>query len=140
MYSHYFKDWNVRPEFEKEFVSLWSGWLGKENYHKLDEVTEDDWFKFNSLIKLIFKKYRMELVDCELKSTSAIDDIEETLCTYQEAMNKDGDKFTKYIIPELGCVFSEEWDYTYIIWHTNNNEVEALLPFIKEVGLFNFSD
>jgi hypothetical protein len=40
--------------------------------------------------------------------------------------------------PELGCVVTEEWDYTYIIWHKNNGAVEKLAPFIKKAKLKHF--
>jgi len=54
MYREYFKDyWEVKSDFNKEFVSLWSGWLGKDDYHKLDEVTENEWEYFNKWIRLI---------------------------------------------------------------------------------------
>ncbi|MDN3685571.1 hypothetical protein QW180_26455 [Vibrio sinaloensis] len=58
MYHHCFEGWEVKPEFAKEFISLWSGWLGEENYHKLDEVTENEWQRFNKLIELIGKDYK----------------------------------------------------------------------------------
>jgi hypothetical protein len=41
---------------------------------------------------------------------------------------------------QLGCVISEEWDYTYIIWHKNNGAVEALAPYIKASRLEHFHD
>jgi len=63
MFEKYFKDGEIRNEYKKQFISLWPGWLGKENYHQLDEVTEADWSKFNLLIEIIFKHYRMQIVD-----------------------------------------------------------------------------
>ncbi len=139
-YNQYFEDCEVKPEFEKEFVSLWSGWLGKENLHKLDEVTEKEWSRFNDLIRLISKKFKVELLDCESESISNVSDIEITLSTYENSKEKSAAEFSNYILPELGCVVSEDWDYTYIIWHKNNGAVEALAPLIDEVGLRHFSD
>lgn len=55
-------------------------------------------------------------------------------------MKKDSSLFSKYIIPELECVITEEWDYTYIIWHKNNGAVEALIPYILDSKLLHFSD
>ena len=57
MYRDYFNDfWEIKPEFSKEFVSLWSGWLGEESLYKLDDVTENEWERFNTFIKLLSKK------------------------------------------------------------------------------------
>lgn len=139
-YNQYFEDCEVKPEFVKEFVSLWSGWLGKENLHKLDEVTEREWSRFNDLVRLISKRFKIELLNCESELISSVSDIENTLSTYKEAKEKTASEFSNYILPELGCVVSEDWDYTYIIWHKKNGAVEVLIPLIGEVGLRHFSD
>ena len=140
MFSTYFKDWEVKPEYKKEFVSLWSGWLGEENNHKLDEVTEIDWANFNNWIRLLSEKFTIELVNFKKQSIEEITDIELVLSTYKESMNKDSSRFLKLVLPELGCVISEEWDYTYIIWHRKNGAIETLTPYIKEAGLKHFHD
>jgi hypothetical protein len=140
MFSQYFEEWKVREEFKKEFICIFDGWLGKDNLNKLDEVTEQEWSKFNNLLRLVAREYKLQLVNIENKSLSEIENIERMLATYEVSMNKDSDKFSKYVIPELGCVITEEWDYTYILWHTNNGAVAKLAPLIKEVELYNFHD
>ncbi len=141
MYREYFKDyWEVKSDFNKEFVSLWSGWLGKDDYHKLDEVTENEWEYFNKWIRLISNRYQINIVNCNIESIAKVPNIEDTLSTYEESMNKESSHFSKYVLPELDCVISEEWDYTYIIWHKNNGAVESLEPYIKQAGLFNFRE
>ena len=140
MFSDYFEEWEVKPEYSKEFISLWSGWLGKENYHKLDEVTENEWDRFNSFLKSISEKYSIEKVDFEAQSITKVDNIETLLSSYSESMNKDSSMFTNIVLPELECVISEEWDYTYIIWHKKNGAVEALSPLLESDGLKHFHD
>ena len=140
MFSKYFEGSDVRPEFNKEFISLWPGWLGKVNLHKLDAVTEFDWSRFNSLLRLISKQYEIFSANFEKKELKKIQDIGLTLATYQESINKDCGKFSNYVIPELDCVLSEEWDYTYIIWYRNKELVEELKPIIKEAGLYSFRE
>ena len=140
MFSTYFEEWEVKPEYKKEFVSLWSNWLGKENIHRLDEVTEDDWAHFNKWIKHLAQDFTIELVDCEKQSITRVADVESVLSSYEISMNKNSSLFTKLVLPELGCVISEEWDYTYIIWHKNNGAVEALSPYITKNGLKHFHD
>ena len=141
MYRDYFNDyWEIKPEFSKEFVSLWSGWLGEESLYKLDDVTENEWERFNTFIKLLSKNYLIELADCNTETTSKITNVENTLATYKQSKDKDATLFSKYILPELECVITEDWDYTYIIWHKENGAVKALLPYIKQAGLKHFNE
>ena len=141
MYRDYFNDyWEIKPEFSKEFVSLWSGWLGEESLYKLDDVTENELERFNTFIKLLSKNYLIELADCNTETTSKITNVENTLATYKQSKDKDATLFSKYILPELECVITEDWDYTYIIWHKENGAVKALLPYIKQAGLKHFNE
>jgi|TARA_R110001583_G_scaffold162764_1_gene315031 hypothetical protein len=137
MYHSYFEDWEVKEEFTKEFVSLWDGWLGEESY-KLDLVTENDWNRFNEFIKSISQNYEIKLVNCNNEELLDINNIQDTLSNYEESMNKDYSLFSKYILPDLNCVITEEWDYTYIIWHKNNGAVEVLSPLIEKAKLKHF--
>jgi len=140
MFSDYFEEWDVKPEYSKEFVSLWSGWLGKESYHKLDEVTEVEWNRFNIFLSNLAKDFSLKMVNCENQSLTKVRNIKSVLSTYKKSMNKESSDFTKLVVPELECVISEDWDYTYIIWHKNNGAVEALAPYIRAASLAHFHD
>jgi hypothetical protein len=139
MFNKYFDDEVVKIEYKKQFISLWTEWLGKENYHQLDEVTKADWSKFNSLIEIIFRHYRMQLVDLNARKLNEINNIEETLCNDEDSMTKTSNEFSIYIIPELECILSEDWDYTFIIWYIDKKVIEKLQPFIEKSGLYHFS-
>ena len=140
MFSEYFEDWEVKPEYSKEFVSLWGGWLGQENHHKLDNVTQAEWGRFNALLRNLAKDFNLEVANLENKSLERVKDIEDIISSYDQSMNKELSEFTKLVIPNLECVISEEWDYTYIIWHKNNGAVEAISPYIKAANLEHFHD
>ncbi len=140
MLKTYFNDWDVRPEFNKEFVSIFTGWLGKENHYKLDEVTVSEWSRFNSFLKLLHQKHGLYIADLGLNTCTKIEDIKTILSSYKESINKPSDQFTKIILPELNAVFTEEWDYTWILWTKNRGAVETLSPLIKDVGLFHWHD
>jgi hypothetical protein len=140
MYSKYFEGWEVRPEYKKEFVSLWSGWLGKESLHKLDDVTKEDWKRFNIWIELLVEEYKLLAVDRKSESTSAVKDVETIISTYEESMNKERSQFSHFIIPELECVITEDWDYTYIIWYKDSSVIKALSTLINKAGLEHFHD
>lgn len=126
MFNNYFDDWEVKPQFKKEYISLWPEWLGKENFHLLDHVTEEEWSRFNSLISAISQNFKLGVVDCEAAAVNFPPNITSSLSCYTDSMNKDASLFSKYIVPELGSVITEEWDYTYILWHKDNGAVDAL--------------
>jgi hypothetical protein len=141
MYSNYFDNWEVKPVFLKEYLSIFDGWLGTENLYKLDYVTEKEWGKFNSLIQAIYKQnYKLYLANPELRECHLITDISLIIQSYEEATKKDASRFIKLVIPELECIVSEEWDYTYILWHKNNGAIEKLSPIIASSGLYKFHD
>jgi hypothetical protein len=140
MISDYFEDWKVRSEFKPEFISPWAAWLGEENYHELNEITEIEWSRFNTLVKLIFKGYELYHVNVELKSMLKVEHVESYLPSYKDAMSRDSSKFTRLIIPELLAVLTEDWDFTYILWHKNNGAKEKLSPLIKQAKLFHFNE
>ncbi len=139
MYHQYFEEWEVKPIFKKEFISLWDGWLGKDDYHKLDEVTESEWNRFNQLIELISRDYKIEIALCAKETLMPVTEVSQVLSSYEESIEKDCSQFSKFVIPELGCVISEEWDYTYILWYQSSETVEKLSPYIKRVSLKHFS-
>ena len=140
MFSEYFDEWEVRPEYSKEYISLWNTWLGEENLHKLNEVTETEWARFNNLLRGISRQFSLESANCHEKTLTRVVDINSVLASHHESMNKNSSQFTKLVIPELNCAITEEWDYTYIIWHRKNGALETLIPLIKESGLAHFHD
>ena len=129
----------VKPIFEKEYISLWPGWLGPENSHKLDEVDEREWSKFNVFLKFVFSQYKIMNVRLCNNACEELKCIEDILPSYKEDMKRESSEFTRIIIPELKCVLEESWDYTYVLWHKDNGAVESLTPLIEKSGLLHFS-
>jgi len=138
LYNEYFNDFDVREEFNKEFICIFDGWLGKENYHKLDEVTEKEWFKFDTLVTSVCEKYEVYLVDLSQRTAVRVTDVNTILCTFEQSGEKGSSDFMRLIIPELGAVLTEDWDYTYILWHRNKGAVEALKGLVDQAGLYHF--
>ena len=139
MISEYFDDWEVKDDFSQEFISLWEGWLGRDDFYKLDEVTELEWKGFNQLIKFMHSKYEMYAVDIENEEISKLVDLNNYLPSYTEDMGRGEINFTTIIIPSLNVVLAETWDYTYILYHKKNGALEELKPLIKKSDLFSFS-
>lgn len=140
MYSKYLEDGEIKPEYLKTFISIFDGWLGESNLHKLDEVTVNDWSKFSYLIRKIAQAYEVQKVDFETESFIPVNDAEGLLSSYEESMNKDSSDFTRLFIPSLDCIITEDWDCTYILWCSNPESVQKLKPLIEEAGLYSFRD
>ncbi|MFN3749407.1 MAG: hypothetical protein ACK4SJ_12055 [Sphingorhabdus sp.] len=140
MFDNYFEDYEVKPGFNKEYISLWSGWLGKDRYHLLDKVTEEEWSRFNRLISTLAQDFRLGVADFSTRILHFPENIENFLDNYETSLDKNSDNFSKFVIPQLNCVITEEWDYTYILWHRNDGAVSALEPYIWNVKLQHFAD
>jgi hypothetical protein len=138
--SEYFDNWEVKEEFSQEFISLWDGWLGRDECYKLDEVTEPEWERFNQLVRLLHSEYEMFAVNLGNETINKLEDIDKYLPTYEEDMDRGQMNFSTIIIPSLNAVLAETWDFTYILYHKNNGTVETLKPLIKKSNLFSFSD
>lgn len=140
IYDVFFEHGEVRPVFKKEYISLWSGWLGKERLHLLDEVSEEEWQRFNRMLISAFEGFRMGVVNRAAETVEFPAQLEPLLSNHREAMQKDASQFVQFVIPELDCVISEEWDYTYILWHRGTGALETIKPLLSQAGLQHFSD
>ena len=139
IYGVFFDHGEVRPEFRKEYISLWPGWLGQERLHLLDEVGEEKWASFNRMLLAAFSVFRMGVVDRAAKTVHFPPQLEPLLSDYREAMQKNASQFSQFVIPALDCVITEEWDYTYILWHRQEESLETIKPLLSEAGLQHFS-
>ena len=140
IYNRFFEHGEVRSEFTMEYISLWSGWLGMERLHLLDEVSEIEWSRFNQMLLATFKAFRMGVVSRAAETIEFPAELEPLLHDYQASMQKDASQFSQFVIPELDCVITEEWDHTYILWHRNNGALEAIEPLLGDAKLKHFSD
>ena len=140
IYGRFFQHGEVRPKFRKEYISLWPGWLGKERLHLLDEVSENTWLRFNRMLLATFEAFRMGVVNHAAEVVEFPAQLEPLLDDYQAYMKKDGSQFFQFVIPALDCVITEEWDYTYILWHRDSRALQAIKPLLVEAQLDHFSD
>ena len=136
----YFLNGEVNPGFSKEFISIFDGWLGKENLQRLDDVSEEDWSRFNKFLRLLSQHYKLYRVDMDAQSLREIADIQGVVCSLEESENKQSAEFTKIASPQLNAVYAEDWDCTWILWHMNDGAVDTLSPLIDQSGLFHWSD
>lgn len=139
-YDLFFEHGEVRSEFSKEYISLWPGWLGEKRLGLLDEVSEDEWSSFNEMLLAASQAFRMGVVNHVSETVEFPEIIEPVLSDYQGSMRKDASQFCQFVIPALDCAITEEWDYTYILWHRNTVALEAIKPLLVEARLQHFSD
>ena len=139
-YDTFFEDGEVRADFRKEYISLWAGWLGEGRLHLLDEVNDEEWLRFNRWLLAVFHAFGMGVVNREAETIEFPARLEPLLSNHAEAKQKDASQFSQFIIPALDCVITEEWDYTYILWHRDTRALEALKPLLSDANLHYFSD
>lgn len=139
-YNHFFDQAEVRSQFAKEYISLWPHWLGMEGLHLLDDVSEEEWSRFNQMLVAVSRVFRMGVVNRASETVEFHAKLEPFLDDHQASMQKDASQFSWYVIPELDCVLTEDWDYTYILWHRNKKALEAIRPLFSEANLKHFSD
>lgn len=87
-----------------------------------------------------FEVFRMGVVNRAAETVDFPTALEPLLSDYQSSMQKEGSQFSQFIIPDLDCVLTEEWDYTYILWHRNKEALEAIKPLLAETNLKHFPD
>ncbi|WP_341665117.1 hypothetical protein [Vibrio sp.] len=100
----------------------------------------DDFERFNTWIRLISKNFTILEVSLKTETLSEMSDVESILSDFESSQDKTSAEFIRIVIPELECIISEEWDFTYIIWHKNNGAVDKLQSSIKNAGLKSFSE
>ena len=125
---------HIRETFDRKHISIFNAPLGEKNLYKLDEVTENDFNKFNNLLNLLFTKY--ELFSIENNNCQLIQDITTLTVTFDEHGKKSSNDFIKIMIPELNIFLTEEWDYVYTLLCEDATKIQFLLNFIKESKLF----
>ena len=103
-------------------------------------MSEAEWRRFNDWLREIARDYLFYLPDFERQALTPVDNVELLLVDFQRSQNKTSDQFIRLVIPELECIITEDWDYTYIVWHKNNGAVEMLEPMIQKAGLERFSE
>jgi len=56
-------------------------------------------------------------------------------CDFDNLWSERGRKYS-FILPELSAIYSEEWDWTNIIWYREKEKIEPILEIAKKAGLF----
>lgn len=114
--------------------------MGKERLHLLDEVSDAEWLRFNRWLLAAFQAFGMGVVNRKAETIDFPPRLEPLLSAHAEAMQKEASQFSQFVIPALDCLITEEWDYTYILWHRDKRAVEALAPLLSDANLHHFSE
>lgn len=138
------EDGNFGSYPEATFVCVFNRWLSPEEAHLLDEVEPSEWRKFEALSALLLERYEVLRMDpwsgaCHtIRSERERDDIRNS-CHADNPIRKEIKEMIALYIPELECIYQEEFDYTNVIWHRAGDAPQKFLKFVEEVGLHHFS-
>lgn len=122
-------------------VSVFDQWLGKDNYHLLENVSDKEDRKRNSKLKLFSEKliettrvytYRFKGRNADRVAFKEFRSRE----LLKDYFNGKNDKYFKVAIPEYECIYLEGDDYTNIIYYRNIDKLNELLDLISICGLY----
>ena len=132
-------------DYQMIFVSVFDHWLTQDEFepHIHTEDTNEliirrqklqnfivGLFKLTPIYSWKYKKnYRFYLY--------SFDTLNQILkkCDIQNQRGETGRRYD-IILPEFQAVYSEEWDWTNIIWYRDKVIIEPLIELAKESGLF----
>ena len=133
-------------KYKKIFISVFDHWLTNEEASKMIFVDENlDELKarrnkFKMVVEELYKttdiyfwrykrNYRMVL-----KKPMNYDDVLRK-CDFDNLWSQSGKRYS-LILPEFSAIYSEEWDWTNIIWYTDEKKIVPILKIAEKAGLY----
>ncbi len=136
----------VEGIYKKIFISVFDHWLSREevgNRIFIDgdlEELKSRREKFKDFIKGVNKQ--TELYTWRYKRHSRFHiqkpaSIKDVLrrCDFENLVSNSGNRYS-FLLPEYSAVYTEEWDWTNIIWYTDKVDIEPLLKEVERTGLY----
>jgi len=122
-------------------VSVFKQWLGKDDYHLLENVSDEEdrkrTSKFNPLIEKLIENTKVYTYRFKGKNADRVAFKEfksrEFLKHYCSSTN---DEYFKIVIPEYECIYLESDDYTNIIYYRDIDKLNEFLGVISTSGLY----
>jgi hypothetical protein len=135
-----------RGIYKKIFICVFDHWLTREeaeNQIFIDKDIEElksRRQKFKNFIEDIYNqtefytwKYKRHYRFHIQKPTSIKDVFRK--CDFENLWSQSGQRYS-FLLPEYSAVYSEEWDWTNIIWYINKEQIKPLLEKAKNIGLY----
>ncbi len=135
-------------DYEMIFVSIFDHWLTMDEFES-NIHTEDSLILTERRTKLItflkelfylattFKVNKIDGKKIEFSSFENVDEIVE-YCNIEEQNGECGQRYD-IIIPEYQAIYSEEWDWTNIIWFRNKSLIKPIIDLVQKNGLYTLT-
>ncbi len=57
------------------------------------------------------------------------------LCDFEGLTSNRGRRYS-FIVPQYSAIYSDEWDWTNLLWYKDENQIKPILEIANRVGLF----
>jgi len=132
-------------KYKKIFISVFDHWLTNEEAsemifvdEKLDELkARREKFKLVAeelykITNIYFWKYKRDYRMILKKPMNYKDVLRK--CDFDNLWSQSGKRYD-FILPEFSAIYSEEWDWTNIIWYTDEEKIIPILNIAEKAGL-----
>jgi hypothetical protein len=95
--------------------------------------------KFEKVIEDIYKSTKIYLWKYKrnqrifIKKPLTYKDLERK-CDFNNLWSESGRRYS-LILPEYAAIYNEEWDWTNIIWYTDEKKLKPILEIVNKAGL-----
>ena len=122
-------------------VSVFEQWLGKDDYHLIENVSDEEDRNRASKLNLLSEK----LIEITRVYTYRFKGRNSDRVAFKEFKNREllkhycsgsNEEYFKVAIPEYECIYLGSDDYTNIIYYRNINKLKAFLDLISDCGLY----
>lgn len=131
--------------YNKIFISVFDHWLTNDETDKFifidgkKEELKSRREKFEIVIKELYTKTdvytwrykRNKRVFIQRPQT--INDVLRK-CDFKNLWSQSGKRYS-FILPEFSAIYNEEWDWTNIIWYTDEEKIKPILEIAEKAGL-----
>lgn len=131
--------------YKKIFISVFDHWLTEDEADKLIFIDDDKnelkkrREKFEKVIEDLYdstetyfwkykRKYRFFI-----QKPLTYDDLLNK-CDFNNLWSQSGRRYS-LILPEYSAIYNEEWDWTNIIWYTDEMKIKPILEIAEKAGL-----
>jgi hypothetical protein len=137
----------INSEFyKKECVSIFDHCLTREEANRLIFVdkNKDELYSRRQKFKntILSLNEQTELYTWKFKRHNRFHiqkpiNIQDVLkkCDFDNLWSNSGCRYG-FLLPEYSAIYTEEHDWTNIVWHTNKDKIQPIIDIVKKSGLF----
>lgn len=131
--------------YKKVFISIFDHWLTKEEAEKLIFIDNNKTelnnrrAKFEKLIEELYKSTETYLWKYKRNYRIFIKkplnySVLQRKCDFNNLSSQRGKQYS-LILPEYSAIYNEEWDWTNIVWYTDEDKIKPFVEIAKKSGL-----